>query len=178
MNVCLLQSISQTDLHHLQQCLEFSSLTASNSECAIVNCQPLLSSLQEQYFQPSTTSVPGRAGRNLVSTPRTRPTCEYSHNTSTHSHFTPFIRPDPRFISFKKEGSVGIRLTGGNDVGIFVTAVQPGSPAAQQGLQPGDKIIKVPDNGQPGLLCPNDVNSSDYRQSSSLSFISSDSGRQ
>ena len=38
---------------------------------------------------------------------------------------------------------MGIRLTGGNDVGIFVTAVQPGSPAAQQGLQPGDKIIKV-----------------------------------
>ncbi len=32
---------------------------------------------------------------------------------------------------------------GGNDSGIFVTAVQPGSPAAQQGLQPGDKIIKV-----------------------------------
>ena len=55
-------------------------------------------------------------------------------------------RPDPRFISFKKEGSVGIRLTGGNDVGIFVTAVQPGSPAAQQGLQPGDKIIKVSNN--------------------------------
>ena len=53
------------------------------------------------------------------------------------------LRPDPRFISFKKEGSVGIRLTGGNDVGIFVTAVQPGSPAAVQGLTPGDKIIKV-----------------------------------
>jgi C-terminal processing protease CtpA/Prc len=52
-------------------------------------------------------------------------------------------RPDPRFISFQKDGSVGIRLTGGNDSGIFVTAVQPGSPAAQQGLQPGDKIIKV-----------------------------------
>lgn len=51
--------------------------------------------------------------------------------------------PDPRFISFKKAGSVGIRLTGGNEVGIFVTAVQPGSPAAQQGLQPGDKILKV-----------------------------------
>ena len=55
----------------------------------------------------------------------------------------PCFRPDPRFISFKKEGSVGIRLTGGNDVGIFVTAVQPGSPAAVQGLTPGDKIIKV-----------------------------------
>ena len=32
----------------------------------------------------------------------------------------------------QKSGSVGIRLTGGNEVGIFVTAVQPGSPAAQQ----------------------------------------------
>lgn len=51
--------------------------------------------------------------------------------------------PDARFITFQKEGSVGIRLTGGNYVGIFVTAVQPGSPASLQGLQPGDKILKV-----------------------------------
>ena len=28
-------------------------------------------------------------------------------------------------------------------MGIFVTAVQPGSPAALQGLVPGDKILKV-----------------------------------
>ena len=51
--------------------------------------------------------------------------------------------PDPRYVTFQKEGSVGIRLTGGNEVGIFVTAVQPGSPASLQGLQPGDKILKV-----------------------------------
>ena len=60
-------------------------------------------------------------------------------------------RPDPRFISFVKAGSVGIRLTGGNDVGIFVTAVQPGSPAAAQGLQPGDKILKVNDMDMKGV---------------------------
>lgn len=48
-----------------------------------------------------------------------------------------------RYIGFQKEGSVGIRLTGGNEVGIFVTAVQPGSPAYQQGLQVGDKILKA-----------------------------------
>lgn len=46
-------------------------------------------------------------------------------------------------MAFQKEGSVGIRLIGGNEVGIFVTAVQPGSPAALQGLQPADKILKV-----------------------------------
>ncbi|XP_043195405.1 tight junction protein ZO-1-like [Amphibalanus amphitrite] len=51
--------------------------------------------------------------------------------------------PDPRFISFQKEGSVGIRLTGGNKTGIYVIAVQADSPAAVQGLQPGDKILKV-----------------------------------
>ncbi|XP_027205989.2 zonula occludens-like protein polychaetoid isoform X2 [Dermatophagoides pteronyssinus] len=48
-----------------------------------------------------------------------------------------------RYIAFQKEGSVGIRLTGGNEVGIFVTAVQPGSPAYQQGLQVADKILKA-----------------------------------
>ncbi|MPC11485.1 Tight junction protein ZO-2 [Portunus trituberculatus] len=60
-------------------------------------------------------------------------------------------RPDPRFVSFKKEGSVGIRLTGGNEVGIFVTAVQPGSQAQLQGLIPGDKILKVNDMDMAGV---------------------------
>jgi len=59
--------------------------------------------------------------------------------------------PDPRFISFKKNVSVGIRLTGGNEVGIFVTAVQPGSPAAEQGLRPGDKILKVNETDMRGV---------------------------
>ncbi|KAG1660238.1 Tight junction protein ZO-1 [Nymphon striatum] len=60
-------------------------------------------------------------------------------------------QPDPRFISFQKEGSVGIRLTGGNEVGIFVTAVQPGSPASLQGLQPGDRLIKVNEKEMRGV---------------------------
>jgi len=36
-----------------------------------------------------------------------------------------------------------VRLSGGNETGVFVTAVQAGSPASLQGLQPGDKILKV-----------------------------------
>lgn len=58
---------------------------------------------------------------------------------------------EPRFISFQKEGSVGIRLTGGNESGIFVTAVQPGSPASLQGLTSGDKILKVNDMDMHGV---------------------------
>lgn len=57
----------------------------------------------------------------------------------------------PRFISFQKEGSVGIRLTGGNEAGIFVTAVQPGSAASCKGLTPGDKILKVNDMDMQGV---------------------------
>lgn len=38
---------------------------------------------------------------------------------------------------------MGVRLSGGNETGVFVTAVQAGSPASLQGLQPGDKILKV-----------------------------------
>ncbi|CAG7818080.1 unnamed protein product [Allacma fusca] len=54
------------------------------------------------------------------------------------------VQLDPRYVTFVKEaGSVGIRLTGGNATGIYVAAVQPNSPAAVQGLQPGDKILKV-----------------------------------
>ncbi|XP_050526254.1 tight junction protein ZO-1 isoform X2 [Daktulosphaira vitifoliae] len=69
----------------------------------------------------------------------------------TLPHRSKHINPDPRFITFQKEGSVGIRLTGGNEVGIFVTAVQPGSPAFAQGLQPGDKILKVNDMDMKGV---------------------------
>ncbi|XP_048478181.1 tight junction protein ZO-1 isoform X4 [Plutella xylostella] len=50
---------------------------------------------------------------------------------------------EPRLISFQKEGSVGLRLCGGNRSGVFVSGVQPASPAALQGLQPADKILKV-----------------------------------
>ncbi|XP_013775348.1 tight junction protein ZO-1-like [Limulus polyphemus] len=59
--------------------------------------------------------------------------------------------PDPRLVSFQKDGSVGIRLTGGNEAGIFVTSVQPGSPASLQGLQPGDKVLKVNNKDMKGV---------------------------
>lgn len=50
---------------------------------------------------------------------------------------------DQNHISFVKEGSVGLRLVGGNDVGIFVGGVQPNSPAQKQGMKEGDQILEV-----------------------------------
>ncbi|XP_033903980.3 tight junction protein ZO-3 isoform X1 [Acipenser ruthenus] len=50
---------------------------------------------------------------------------------------------DLKRIGFVKEDSVGLRLAGGNDVGIFVGGVKPGSLASQQGIEEGDQILKV-----------------------------------
>ncbi|XP_075453764.1 tight junction protein 2 isoform X3 [Ascaphus truei] len=64
-----------------------------------------------------------------------------------------FVRPSPedeeiygpntKLISFQKGESVGMRLAGGNDVGIFVAGVQEGGAADQEGLQEGDQLLKV-----------------------------------
>lgn len=46
-------------------------------------------------------------------------------------------------VRFKKGDSVGLRLAGGNDVGIFIAGIQEGTSADQEGLQEGDQILKV-----------------------------------
>uniref|UniRef100_A0A671PL42 Tight junction protein ZO-2-like n=1 Tax=Sinocyclocheilus anshuiensis TaxID=1608454 RepID=A0A671PL42_9TELE len=52
-------------------------------------------------------------------------------------------RPNTVMVSFQKGESVGLRLAGGNDVGIFIAGVQEGSPAEEEGLSVGDQIMKV-----------------------------------
>lgn len=46
-------------------------------------------------------------------------------------------------VRFHKGDSVGLRLAGGNDVGIFIAGVQEDSAAEQEGLRTGDQIMKV-----------------------------------
>uniref|UniRef100_A0A8C6KHT8 Tight junction protein 2a (zona occludens 2) n=1 Tax=Nothobranchius furzeri TaxID=105023 RepID=A0A8C6KHT8_NOTFU len=51
--------------------------------------------------------------------------------------------PNTVMVRFKKGDSVGLRLAGGNDVGIFIAGVQEDSAAEQEGLRTGDQIMKV-----------------------------------
>ncbi|KAL8177812.1 UNVERIFIED_CONTAM: Tight junction protein ZO-3, partial [Gekko kuhli] len=53
--------------------------------------------------------------------------------------------PDSKVVRFIKAKSIGLRLAGGNDVGIFVAGVQEGSPAEIQGITEGDQILQVND---------------------------------
>ncbi|XP_028908182.1 tight junction protein ZO-3 isoform X2 [Ornithorhynchus anatinus] len=53
--------------------------------------------------------------------------------------------PDTKVVRFTKAKSIGLRLAGGNDVGIFVSGVQEGSPADGQGIKEGDQILQVND---------------------------------
>ncbi|KAF5894794.1 tight junction protein ZO-2 isoform X1, partial [Clarias magur] len=51
--------------------------------------------------------------------------------------------PNTVMVRFQKGDSVGLRLAGGNDVGIFIASVQEDSAAEAEGLQAGDQIMKV-----------------------------------
>lgn len=51
--------------------------------------------------------------------------------------------PNTMMVRFQKGDSVGLRLAGGNDVGIFIAGVQEDSAAEQEGLHTGDQIMKV-----------------------------------
>uniref|UniRef100_A0A1A8UG19 Tight junction protein 3 n=1 Tax=Nothobranchius furzeri TaxID=105023 RepID=A0A1A8UG19_NOTFU len=55
----------------------------------------------------------------------------------------PGYSSDVQTVRFVKENSMGLRLVGGNDVGIFVGGVQPNSPAYAQGMKEGDQILQV-----------------------------------
>uniref|UniRef100_G3UJ07 Zona occludens protein 1 n=1 Tax=Loxodonta africana TaxID=9785 RepID=G3UJ07_LOXAF len=52
-------------------------------------------------------------------------------------------KPSMKLVKFRKGDSVGLRLAGGNDVGIFVAGVLEDSPAAKEGLEEGDQILRV-----------------------------------
>ncbi|NXL36201.1 ZO3 protein, partial [Glaucidium brasilianum] len=69
--------------------------------------------------------------------PHASPTAQAAHKDGYSSN--------PRVVHFVKGKSVGLRLAGGNDVGIFVSSVQEGSPADSQGVQEGDQILQVND---------------------------------
>uniref|UniRef100_A0A493T0K4 Tight junction protein 3 n=1 Tax=Anas platyrhynchos platyrhynchos TaxID=8840 RepID=A0A493T0K4_ANAPP len=71
-----------------------------------------------------------------VSLPHCRAHCSLPHGRYS---------PDTRIVQFVKAKSVGLRLAGGNDVGIFVSGVQEGSPADSQGIQEGDQILQAND---------------------------------
>uniref|UniRef100_A0A8C2YZS4 Tight junction protein 2b (zona occludens 2) n=1 Tax=Cyclopterus lumpus TaxID=8103 RepID=A0A8C2YZS4_CYCLU len=51
--------------------------------------------------------------------------------------------PNTVMVNFQKGDSVGLRLAGGNDAGIFIASVQEDSPAEEEGLRIGDQILKV-----------------------------------
>ncbi|XP_061119035.1 tight junction protein ZO-2a [Conger conger] len=60
--------------------------------------------------------------------------------------------PNTTMVRFVKGESVGLRLAGGNDVGIFIAGLQEGSPAEQEGLRSGDQIMKVNNTDFRGMV--------------------------
>ena len=53
------------------------------------------------------------------------------------------LEGDAHVISFHKGASVGLKLIGGNEVGIYVAGIKPGSPAEESGVAIADRISCV-----------------------------------
>uniref|UniRef100_A0A3B4GXM6 Tight junction protein 1 n=1 Tax=Pundamilia nyererei TaxID=303518 RepID=A0A3B4GXM6_9CICH len=79
---------------------------------------------------------PGQPDVDLPVSPSDAPVPTTAHDDS-------ILRPSMKLVKFKKGESVGLRLAGGNDVGIFVAGVLEDSPAAKEGLEEGDQILRV-----------------------------------
>uniref|UniRef100_A0A3B3DUN4 Zona occludens protein 1 n=1 Tax=Oryzias melastigma TaxID=30732 RepID=A0A3B3DUN4_ORYME len=79
---------------------------------------------------------PGQPDVDLPVSPTDAPVPSAAHDDS-------ILRPSMKLVKFKKGESVGLRLAGGNDVGIFVAGVLEDSPAAKEGLEEGDQILRV-----------------------------------
>ncbi|KAJ8272254.1 hypothetical protein COCON_G00111130 [Conger conger] len=79
---------------------------------------------------------PGQPDVDLPVSPSDAPVPSVAHDDG-------ILRPSMKLVKFRKGESVGLRLAGGNDVGIFVAGVLEDSPAAKEGLEEGDQILRV-----------------------------------
>uniref|UniRef100_A0A8D0VQV1 Tight junction protein 3 n=1 Tax=Sus scrofa TaxID=9823 RepID=A0A8D0VQV1_PIG len=86
----------------------------------------------------------GKTGSSLSDSPRQR-SYDIYRVPSRQSMEDHGYSPDLQVVHFIKGTNIGLRLAGGNDVGIFVSGVQAGSPADGQGIQEGDEILQVND---------------------------------
>ncbi|XP_078525190.1 tight junction protein ZO-3 isoform X3 [Lissotriton helveticus] len=102
-----------------------------------------ISGITAAVAEVEVSDVPAATDLRVVDEPVTYGTQHLTSNVIAGDVESTGYSPDARLVQFYKEGSIGLRLAGGNDVGIFVAAVQPNSPAAREGLKEGDQILQV-----------------------------------
>ncbi|KAM8894449.1 tight junction protein 1 isoform 6-T6 [Spinachia spinachia] len=112
-----------------------------SDDVALSHASDLTSSRDDKLLPPlpepkPVYAQPGQPDVDLPVSPSDAPVPSAVHDES-------ILRPSMKLVKFKKGESVGLRLAGGNDVGIFVAGVLEDSPAAREGLEEGDQILRV-----------------------------------
>ncbi|KAL6113020.1 tjp1 [Pungitius sinensis] len=113
----------------------------SSDDVILSHASDLASSRDDKLLPPlpepkPVYAQPGQPDVDLPVSPSDAPVPSAVHDES-------ILRPSMKLVKFKKGESVGLRLAGGNDVGIFVAGVLEDSPAAREGLEEGDQILRV-----------------------------------
>uniref|UniRef100_A0A3B4FHT4 Zona occludens protein 1 n=1 Tax=Pundamilia nyererei TaxID=303518 RepID=A0A3B4FHT4_9CICH len=117
------------------------STPVKNSDDVLSQASDQASSRDDKQLPPlpepkPVYAQPGQPDVDLPVSPSDAPVPSAAHDDS-------ILRPSMKLVKFKKGESVGLRLAGGNDVGIFVAGVLEDSPAAKEGLEEGDQILRV-----------------------------------
>ncbi|XP_033973000.1 tight junction protein ZO-1 isoform X4 [Trematomus bernacchii] len=118
-----------------------STLVKSSDDGVLSQASDQASSRDDKLLPPlpepkPVYAQPGQPDVDLPVSPSDAPVPSAAHDES-------ILRPSMKLVKFKKGESVGLRLAGGNDVGIFVAGVLEDSPAAKEGLEEGDQILRV-----------------------------------
>ncbi|XP_077568663.1 tight junction protein 1 isoform X3 [Stigmatopora nigra] len=118
-----------------------STLVKSSDDGVLSQASDQTSSRDDKQLPPlpepkPVYAQPGQPDVDLPVSPSDAPVPSAAHDDS-------ILRPSMKLVKFKKGESVGLRLAGGNDVGIFVAGVLEDSPAAKEGLEEGDQILRV-----------------------------------
>ncbi|XP_031755028.1 tight junction protein ZO-1 isoform X9 [Xenopus tropicalis] len=113
-----------------------------------VNSVPLSRTAEEPFLEKADKQTPPLPEPKPVYAQPGQPDVDLPVSPSdgpfpNSTHEDGMLRPSMKLVKFRKGDSVGLRLAGGNDVGIFVAGVLDDSPAAKEGLEEGDQILRV-----------------------------------
>ncbi|CAD6184962.1 unnamed protein product [Caenorhabditis auriculariae] len=131
------------------------SATPRHSPSPLLNHQPVSNRASHEYVNSPRWRPDGSLDERRVSSPASSamsapnsaafPVSSNGHEYEFYSRQQ--LKPEQegvRTVTFRKVGgSVGVRVIGGNEVGVFVSAVAADSPAAIHGVRCGDRILEV-----------------------------------
>lgn len=119
-------------------------INTSSSNAASGMLPPSTSSLISNQSIKDQSFADSLENQSDISSSQDIPSSSAATTTTTASNSSTVYEEEPRYVTLHmdKSKNLGIKLFGGNKVGIFVHDVHPGSPSDDAGIRKGDQILE------------------------------------